>query len=454
LTNRPRDWESNSRVATRTAIASVAGLVLWLAQPTAAEPGEQGEARETRQQTVAFSRMPVQDQVRTLLDNDYYEIHLDMRFRIEIAEDEGLEQSQAPTLRTRLGIETRPYQGFSAFAEMENNVSFCDSCYFDGTEPATGQTPIADTEFTELNRAFGKYENKGDHPLTAIVGRQRINLDDQRFIGAVGWRQNEQTFDSVYAHSTWGIEGLDTSYAYLWEIKRIFADKGPPEKRDFDSKSHIIHASYQFKKGPTLTFFTYLLDLRSASPSSALFSSNSYGFRAMGSHEISDNWKLDYLGSYAYQTQAGDNPVDYGAHYVWVSGLLRYEPVGRVGLGYELLGSDRTARFVTPLATLHKFNGFADVWLDNGGVGGLQDLFVTISPRIPWKLEGKLVYHHFWSAANGAGLGNEIDGVLSRPLGYGFSVLTKGAYYASSAASRSIGRRSIWRWTFDVMYEF
>ena len=356
------------------------------------EPGEAGEHE------VAFSSLSIQDQVRTLLDNDYYKIHLDMRFRIEVAEAAGLEQSQSPTLRTRLGIETEPYKGFSAFAEMENNVAFCSSCYFDGTEPPMGQTPIADTEFTELNRAFGKYENKGGHPLTAIVGRQRIILDDARFIGNVGWRQNEQTFDSAYAHSSWGIEGLNTGYAYLWDIRRIFSDKGPAATQDFDSKSHIVNASYRFKKGPTLTFFTYLLDLRSASPTSAVFSSNSYGFRAKGSHEFSDNWKLDYLGSYAYQTQAGNNPVDYGAHYAWISGLLRYEPVGGVGLGYELLGSDGTARFVTPLATLHKFNGFADVWLDNGGLGGLQDLFVTISPKIPWKLKGKLVYHHFWSA--------------------------------------------------------
>jgi hypothetical protein len=33
--------------------------------------------------------------------------------------------------------------------------------------------------------------------LDLTLGRQRINLDDQRFVGSVGWRQNEQTFDAV-----------------------------------------------------------------------------------------------------------------------------------------------------------------------------------------------------------------------------------------------------------------
>ena len=52
--------------------------------------------------------------------NEYYKIHLNMRMRIELAKADNLTRSEAPTLRTRLGLETKPFRGFSALAEMEN----------------------------------------------------------------------------------------------------------------------------------------------------------------------------------------------------------------------------------------------------------------------------------------------------------------------------------------------
>jgi hypothetical protein len=49
---------------------------------------------------------------------------------------------------------------------------------------------IADPQSVGLNRLQIAYQTK---VLGLTVGRQRINLDDQRFVGSVGWRQNEQT---------------------------------------------------------------------------------------------------------------------------------------------------------------------------------------------------------------------------------------------------------------------
>ena len=56
-------------------------------------------------------------------------------------------------------------------------------------------TLINDPDEVELNRAQLSYALNKD--LSATIGRQRILIDDQRFIGNVGWRQNEQTFDSA-----------------------------------------------------------------------------------------------------------------------------------------------------------------------------------------------------------------------------------------------------------------
>src|SRR3546814_18226061 len=65
-------------------------------------------------------------------------------------------------------------------------------------------------------------------PICSIVtvGRQRINLDDQRFVGSVGWRQNEQTFDAARLESTFGPVQVDATYA--WSNRTIYGiDAGP-----------------------------------------------------------------------------------------------------------------------------------------------------------------------------------------------------------------------------------
>ena len=350
---------------------------------------------------------------------------------------------------------------FAASRLSPNSRTSCrcaTGCYFDAVESPTGQTPIADPEETQLNRAFLKYENKGETtPFTASVGRQRIIYDDARWVGNVGWRQNEQTFDSASASTSLGIEGLDARYGYLWDVKRIFGndDDFNAGLGDFDSNSHIMSLGYQIPSGPKVAAFTYLLDLHNNAAGSVSNSSNSFGFRVNGAWDFAEDWKLDYVGSYAYQQDAKDNPVDYDAHYVWVSTMLGFAPLGSLGVGFEMLGSDNgLARVVTPLATAHKFNGFADVFLDNGGVTGLQDMFITVAPKLPWGLKMKLIYHRFWNDDTGGTLGNEIDGVVSKKLPYGFTVLSKGAYFDSTSSGRAQGRQTVWRWIFDVSYAF
>jgi hypothetical protein len=399
------------------------------------------------------------DNVEFALDNKFYKVTIDMRFRTELAEKKGLAQSQAPTLRTRLGAGTKPFHGFSVFAEMENVAAFCKSCYWDGVGPNPGmKTPIVDPEVTQLNRGFAKYQRKGDYPVTAIAGRQRIIYDDARFVGNVGWRQNEQTFDSFLADAGW--KGLKVSYSYLWHIKRIFGDETSSRlTRDFASNSHAVNVSYDFDSGPKLVWFAYALNLRNEDLRSRTNSSNSYGFRITGDHGFGESWKLDYAGSYAYQTAAGANPnPSYDAHYVWASAMFSYKPIAGLGVGYEMLGDGGVdgARFVTPLATAHKFNGFADLWLDNNATGGLRDLFVTLAPSLPWGIKGKFVYHHFWSDRTGEDLGQEIDGVFSKKLKWGFSVLTKGSYYMDSPASLALAtaRPDTWRWNFDISWKY
>ena len=287
----------------------------------------------------AAEEPPVRDPNLPWLDNEFYKVLIDLRARIELADQDSLDASQAYTIRTRAGIQAKPYHGFSALAELSNTWSLDDGAYYDGASSPNGKTTIADPETTVLNRAWLGFEKPEWLGVKAKGGRQRIIFDDARFIGNVGWRQKEQTFDAALGQTNLSVEDLTVQYGYLWDIRRIFGDQGLTAvgARDFSSDSHLARVNYTGLDFLELTAFVYLLDFENDSPGN---SANTYGLRGWGRTEIGDDLYLEYAGSYAFQTDAADNPANYDAHYVWVSGDLGMDDLGSFGVGYELLGSD------------------------------------------------------------------------------------------------------------------
>jgi len=79
-------------------------------------------------------------------------------------------------------------------AEVEGNIGLIDD-FNDGTRNETGLPFIPDPDGFELNRLAIVSEAVDGVRVTA--GRQRIALDDWRFIGAFPFRQNDQTFDAI-----------------------------------------------------------------------------------------------------------------------------------------------------------------------------------------------------------------------------------------------------------------
>jgi hypothetical protein len=384
------------------------------------------------------------------LDNDYYKVAIDVRPRIELADIEGFDASESYSLRARLGLGTKPLHGFSGFVEGEGTWALAKTQYFDGTSTnSRGQSVIADPQNLELNRAWLKFETTEWLEVKAVGGRQRIILDDSRFVGNVGWRQNEQTFDAALGQTSLGVDDLALQYIYVWDVRRIFGDQGPTAAtRDFDSDSHLVRIHYAGFDFLRISAFAYLLDFDLDSPGN---SSDSYGLRLSGGADVSDEIAAGYAASYAYQTDAARNPASYETHYAAVSGELEWKPLGSLGVGYELLGSDDgSAVFVTPLATGHKFNGFADAFLNNGGPAGLQDLYVTLAPRLPFELAGKLSYHEFWSDEDGRHLGHEVDAVLSRSIDEHVTALTKFAWFDG----RSRGPADRWRFWLQLTFQY
>lgn len=357
---------------------------------------------------------------------------LDVTFRWEYGKIDRFEHSHGATVRTRLGYETAPLHGVSGLLEMVNTASPKPSSYFDGVETNdSGQTIVADPERTDVNRASLRIHRPDWLGLDLKGGRQRIKLDDDRWIGNVGWRQNEQTFDAVRLQTSLGVEKLVAQYIYAWEVNRIFADQGPPGTRDFGPRSHFLNLAYDFGKPVKAVAFAYLIDPNQANYRA--FGSATYGLRLTGSIALGEKVSLPYQASYAFQEDWGNNQTSYDAHYAFAELGLKLAGVGTIAGGYEHLGSDTDARVVTPFSTAHKFNGFADAFLNNGGTRGLRDLWASVAPAIP--LEGvklKLIFHQFWDDQGGDDLGQEFDVVTSWAVNEYLSFLWKFAWYNGS----------------------
>lgn len=354
---------------------------------------------------------------------------VDARLRWENVDQQGIAQNaDAVTMRLRMGGELRTGP-FSFLAEAEGTLAIGDD-YNDTINGKTMFPVVADPENVELNRLQLQYKTKA---FTLTGGRQRINLDDQRFVGSVGWRQNEQTFDAVRAEAKLGPVTFDGTYS--WSQRTVFGvDAGP--RQAFSGDIAMLGAGT--KLGPVgLKAFGYLIDYDVKEPVATLRnSSQTYGARATTSLKLSKAVKLDLAASYAHQSDLGSNPIvgGYDADYVALEGTLGYAGFKLTG-GYELLGSDATANFAfqTPLATLHKFNGWADKFLTTPTTG-LQDYYGGISYAFPkvgsvGPLVASFTYHRFHSDRGSIHYGDEYDAQISLKLTKSLSALVKYADY-------------------------
>ncbi|TNE64070.1 MAG: hypothetical protein EP335_08040, partial [Alphaproteobacteria bacterium] len=350
---------------------------------------------------------------------------LDFRYRLELVDQDGLaKDATASTLLTRLHYETATYKGFSGFIEAEHIAVVGKTTYNNSLNGKSQYPVVADPAGTELNQAYLQY--KSDF-ATLKLGRQGVNLDDQRFVGMVGWRQNDQTYDSAVAVIT-PVQDVTAIYGYVWNVNRIFGNDHP--LGDLDTDTQLINLSYTGLKGLKVTAYAYLLDLNDA-PVLGL-SSATYGVRLAGNASLTDAIKLGYQAEYASQRDYKDNPNDYRADF-WHLGAEASTGGFSVSLDYELLGSDGGVAFQTPLATLHKFNGWADKFLSTPS-GGLRDIYAGIGYKVPGEtglggLALKAVYHDFRADTGGADYGSEWDFVASKKLSKFLTAEVKAAFY-------------------------
>lgn len=335
--------------------------------------------------------------------------------------DEPTRDADAVTIRMRAGVEVAK-DGFSVLAEAEGTLAVVED--FNSTTNGKGGlfSVVADPQNVELNRLQVQYAKKDIGRIT--VGRQRLNHDDQRFLGSVSWRQNEQTFDAVNAElNALGPVTLEGTYAI--SQRTIFGvDAGPRVAYDGD----FVFLSASTSLGPVkLKGFSYLIDYDAAEPVAAN-STQTYGVMATAKPKLA-GMTFDLRARYATQKDYAGNPGNFSVDY-WDGYAATTISGFTIGAGYELLGSNGAgARFQTPLATLHKFNGFADLFLSTPPAG-LEDKYATVGYKIPvlGGITTAVTYHNFDSDSGSISYGDEWDASAAFALGP-FAALVKYANY-------------------------
>jgi len=367
-------------------------------------------------------------------DAKYGQFKVNLRYRYELADvaNNGKETAHANTLRLRLGYLTPEFHGLQAFAEFEGNVAMQGDYHAPKADwkGDPSRQVVADPQAAELNQAYMTY--KGIEHLEIKGGRQRIIVNDSRFIGNVGWRQMEQTYDAALITTNFLDNDLTAQVGYIGNVKNIWSQ---------DDAVQLPFANINFKIRDIAKIHGYGYWLSDYDAGQAGRSAQTYGVAVTGSPKINKQVKLHYRAEYGFQTNLANNPNSFT--------LGRYSLMGGasfIGLtakaGVEELGANGTQAFQTPFGTNHKFQGWADQFLATPK-DGVRDVNASLGGKV---LGTKLmfVYHNFQSVTNSIDYGNEFDFLVTKKFGKHYQLLAKYAYYdADSRNSTKVGANDV-----------
>ena len=339
------------------------------------------------------------------------------RLRYESVDQDGLTaEAGALTLRVRAGVEAKAGR-WSALVEGQGNLALVDE-YFDGLQGPANRQLVADPQNIALARAQLRYATPS---FAVTAGRQRIALDDERFVGSVPFRQNGQSFDSLRAEIT-PAKGVKADVTYAWSVRTIWGIDGAGARQQAVSGDNLFANLRVATPIGKAVAFAYLVDQDEAAMQGFRMSSQSYGVRLDGSQPLGKA-KIAWQLSYARQSDWHRNPNSYSADYYLADVGIDFGGP-RVGVGYEILGADKgtaLTSFQTPLATGFKYQGWADKFLTTPP-DGVRDLYA--SAGWGWKAVGPLkavtlqaVYHDYRSDRASRAYGDEIDLLASAKLG-------------------------------------
>ncbi len=395
--------------------------------------------------TVALGAMPIAAEETEKTETNLLDaitkgtFKLNLRYRYEDVDQDGFDKrGQASTLRTTAGYNTGTWKGLEVYLEFEDvhdlglsndhNNAGAGSLW----NGVTDRPVIPDAPITEINQAY-----LGWSPIKTLpfrFGLQEIVLDNSRFIGNVGWRQNHQSFEAARVEFN-GVKNLELGYSYIGRQHNVLGGSQPMDTMH-------LSAGYTFGKIGTVKAYGMILDYERLAVQG--LNTSTFGVFFDGKAKLSDALSLIYRAEFAQQNDVNNHPGNQiDAKYIRADFGVKISKV-TLAAGYEVLGgSPEDGQFRTPLATLHKFNGWADKFL-NTPTDGLQDLSLSVTAVLgKFKLLG--IYHDFSADTGNGNWGSEIDAavIYTAPWKQQFAI----KYAGYSATDHATDTDKLWIWT-------
>ena len=374
-----------------------------------------------------------------------YRVRDESRMHLNFADADG--NSANPSMigqRARFGLSADVKDAGSVVVEVQDVRDW-------GSEAVAGK-PDADptqndynADALDVHQAYGLW--KVTDALSLKLGRQEINFDNERLVGASDWKHQGRAFDAALLQYQSGAITARVFFSIL--TKAGMGDAAAPHTTTKDFGGLHLHHDLMPEFNPSLVF------LVNADPAAGqkMFTA---GTTFKGA--VSD---LSYEGEFYYQ--GGDKTkavkqkaMMFGANATYSMAGVAMKPT--VGAHVDYLSGDDDATddeskaFDTLFGTNHKFYGFQDKFLVMGaplGAGGtagagLMDVGPTVTLVPVEKLNVRLDWHVFQTAEDTAGgekaLGNEFDLTVKYPLNAlttlqgGFSMFLPGKVFKDANA--------------------
>ena len=351
-------------------------------------------------------------------------LDINFRYRAESVDvDNGTTDSAvANTLKSRLTFKSAEIAGVSLLVEGDSTLHITDEFYDKDGVNTDNKDTVLDQETAQLNQAYLQYNGFGS---TIKAGNQRINLDNQRHVGGVGFRQDEATFDAVSITN----KSIDNTTIFLAAANNRNTITNDNTEEDIK----LLNVKYAVNKEMSVSGYFY--DIKDANGFDDLDFAT-LGVRVAGS--VGEILLEAELASQDKTTDASDTT----SLYYNISVGQKFSGV-TAKLGYEVFGSDDgEAAFATPLGTNHKFFGWTDKFLTGNGNDGIQDLnFSAVTKVSGVKLVAQL--HKFDAVEGSDDLGSEMGFLVAKKFG-NFGASLKVAQYFSTEETGDVDITKLW----------
>lgn len=366
-------------------------------------------------------------QLKNALEKSQVSAHF--RYRLEhVEQDNALQDGLASTLRSRITLNTGPVSGFSALLQVDNVSRLGGDTYNSTVNGQTRYSVIADPTGSDFNQALIRYQN--NHGTTFSAGRQLVNQLNQRFLGGVAWRQNEQTLDG-YRLQQQLPANVSVDLGHYYNVNRVFGPKGPQADQQGSFNTALLQ--WQWQQWQQVSGFIYDFDFDHWSARSSL----TQGLHYQG--QFAALPALQLQASVAVQQDAHTAPIDYRHHYHRLHAQYKFTAFA-LAIGQERLAGDGVTAFQTPLATLHAFQGFADLFLTTPNQG-LRDNHIQLSLPVH-AANLSLAWHRFSADAGSDKYGSELNVTASYKLAGKLDTMLKLARY--QADSFGVDTNKVW----------